>query len=91
MNHQDDKELEDEYGDEVGSLHKTNGEQAIDEVTKLEREMGQMFQDLNELEERIKDNKDLKQMQDLMKVTNQSMECHIKSFETLKNSIQLIN
>ena len=53
--------------------------------------MGQMFKDLNELEEQIKENKDLYEMENLMKTTNQAMEFHIKSYETLKNSIMLIN
>ena len=91
MNKTDDKELEDEYGDEVKPMYRNIGEQAFDEVSQLEKEMGLMFKDLNELEDRIKENKDLNEMQNLMKTTNQAMQFHINSYETLKNSIMLIN
>jgi len=33
MNKTDDKELEDEYGDEVKPMYRNIGEQAIDEVS----------------------------------------------------------
>ena len=50
-----------------------------------------MFLDLNDLEDMIKGNKDLKQMEDLMGVTNEAMQTHMTSYETLKGQIMTIN
>lgn len=49
--------------------------------------MNQMFLELNDLEDMIKGNKDLKQMEDLMGVTNETIDFHKTSFNTLKDSI----
>ena len=64
MNKIDDTELEEELRDDVHDLDP--GKAAVNEINKTENEMNQMFVELNELEERIKGNKDLKEMQTLM-------------------------
>jgi hypothetical protein len=53
--------------------------------------MALMFQELNELEDRIKGNKDLGEMENLMKSTNDVMKTHISSTKTLKQSIMSIS
>ena len=50
-----------------------------------------MFLELNDLEDMIKGNKDLKQMEDLMGVTNETIDFHKTSFNTLKDQILSIN
>jgi hypothetical protein len=45
-------------------------------VSKHEREMNQMFIELNDLEDMIKGNKDLKEMENLMSVTNEAIDFH---------------
>lgn len=50
-----------------------------------------MFLELNDLEDMIKGNKDLKQMEDLMGVTNETIEFHKSAFNTLKDSVLAIN
>ena len=50
-----------------------------------------MFLELNDLEDMIKGNKDLKQMEDLMGVTKETIDFHKTSFNTLKDQILSIN
>jgi len=63
----------------------------LEDVSRHEREMNQMFLELNDLEDMIKGNKDLKQMEDLMGVTNETIDFHKTSFNILKDSILSIN
>ena len=67
------------------------GDEALYSLTQTEHEMNLMFKDLNELEDRIKGNNDLKQMETLMETTNEALSHHMKAYETLKNNIMLIN
>lgn len=67
------------------------GDEVLYSLTQTEHEMNMMFKDLNDLEERIKGNKDIKQMEVLMETTNEALSHHMKSYETLKNNIMLIN
>ena len=53
--------------------------------------MNQMFMELNDLQDMIKGNKDLKEMESLMGVTNEAIDFHKQSYNTLKNSILSIN
>jgi hypothetical protein len=53
--------------------------------------MNRMFMELNDLEDMIKDNKDLKTMKELMGVTNDVMSAHMTQFESLKTNIMGIN
>ena len=53
--------------------------------------MNKMYMELNEIEDRIKDNRDLKEMEGFMQATNQHINTHMKAFETLKTSIMLVN
>ena len=57
----------------------------IEDVSRHEREMNQMFLELNDLEDMIKGNKDLKEMESLMGVTNETIDFHKSSFNTLKD------
>lgn len=66
-------------------------DQVIEEVSRHEREMNQMFLELNDLEDMIKGNNDLRKMEDLMEVTNETIDFHKQSFNTLKDSILSIN
>lgn len=50
-----------------------------------------MFLELNDLEDMIKGNKDLRKMEDLMEVTNETIDFHKQSFNTLKDQILSIN
>ena len=65
-------------------------ELAIQEVNRTEREMNAMMQELNDIENQIKGNKDLKEMENLMKTTNEVITTHFTQTETLKNSLMLI-
>lgn len=42
----------------------------MEDTNKLEREMNKMFKELDDMQEMIKGNRDLKQMEDLMGATN---------------------
>ena len=53
--------------------------------------MNQMFKDLNDLEELIKGNKDLKKMEDLMSITNETMSYQTKNAQDLQSWIASIN
>ena len=50
-----------------------------------------MFKELNDIEEYIKGNKDLRKMEDLMSVTNEAMSIHTKAYEDLRTKIVGIN
>jgi len=53
--------------------------------------MNKMFMELNDLEDMIKGNKDLKTMKELMGVTNDVMAAHMTQYESLKTNIMGIN
>lgn len=53
--------------------------------------MNKMFLDLNELEDMIKGNKDLKPIEEMMDVTGDTIDVHKKAFDSLKDSILSIN
>jgi len=72
-------------------FYRSPGDQAFEEVSKLEQEMNQMYKDIDDMQEQIKENKDLRQMEELMSTTNEAMVTHINVYETLKNQIMLIN
>ena len=67
------------------------GDRAIQEQLQLEEEMNKMYLDLNETENRIRDNRDLKEMEGFMHPTQEHLTTHMKAFETLKNNIMLVN
>jgi len=69
----------------------TPADQVMEDVSRHEREMNQMFLELNDLEDMIKGNKDLKEMESLMGVTNETIDFHKSSFNTLKDQILSIN
>lgn len=52
------------------------GDQALEDIDRTEREMNLMFKELNELEDLIKGNRDLKTMEGLMSITNETMRAH---------------
>lgn len=66
-------------------------ELAQQEIDRTEREMNAMMKELYDIEEQIRGNLDLKEMETLMKTTNEVMHYHFTNYETLKNSIMLIN
>lgn len=67
------------------------GDQVQAELDQTEADMNRMFMELNDLEDMIKDNKDLKTMKELMGVTNDVMTAHMTQFESLKTNIMGIN
>lgn len=71
--------------------YKTPGEQVQAELDQTEADMNKMFLELNDLEDMIKGNKDLKTMKELMGVTNDVMNAHMTQCESLKTNIMGIN
>jgi len=57
----------------------------------LEKEMNQMFKDLNDLEGMISKNWDLGSMETLMGTTKNIIKTHTSAFDGIKQSILLIN
>jgi len=90
MNNKDDDSLQNVQIEEKFSLL-SPADQAMEDISRTEQEMNQMFKDLNELEELIKGNRDLKKMEDLMSITNETMQYQTKAAEDLKNKISYIN
>lgn len=71
--------------------YKTPGEQAQATLDQTEADMNKMFLELNDLEDMIKGNKDLKTMKELMGATNDVMTAHMTQYETLKTNIMGLN
>ena len=71
--------------------YKTPGEQAQATLDQTEADMNKMFMELNDLEDMIKGNKDLKTMKELMGVTNDVMTAHMTQYESLKTNIMGLN
>ena len=61
------------------------------DLDQTEMEMNKMFLELNDLEEMIKGNKDLKEMEKLMGATNEVISAHKNQYESLKTNIMSIN
>lgn len=71
--------------------YKSPGDQAIADLDQTEMEMKKMFLELNDLEDMIKGNKDLKEMEKLMGATNEVITAHKNQYESLKTNIMSIN
>lgn len=83
MNNKEDKELlAIESYNQVDS--RKLGQIAEDELNQTEKEMHNMMKELNEIEDMIKGNTDLGEMDTLMKSTNEVIEYHKSTTDTLK-------
>lgn len=94
MNGKKDKYLQDSSDDEYEGYGYTSNfpeREAERDANKLEEEMNVMMKELNDLEDMIKGNKDLKTMQNLMGVTQQVVDAHIDAYDKLKGDVTKIN
>lgn len=96
INKKDDKDLQLELRDQMHDLKsitrgKNIGEIAMFEIEQTETDMKNMFKELDDLQNQIKGNIDLKEMENLMKSTNEVMDFHKKSFNNIRESVTTIN
>lgn len=87
----EEEELKDEVHDLTDRESRKLGRLAIEEISKTEREMAKMFLELNELEDQIKGNIDLSEIENIMKLTSEVMSTHIASTNKIKSSIMSIS
>ena len=84
-----------EEKDEVMAIGYTGKKQiqdeAIEEADRLEKEMNDMYRELEDMQKMIEGNKDLKCMENLMGTTQEVINTHISSYQSLQTRILDIN
>ena len=63
------------------------GDQALFEADTLESQMNEMFKELNEMQNMIKGNADLKTYENLKDTTKEVMDTHMSAYSKLKDNI----
>lgn len=67
--------------------YKDIGEKALAECDELENEMNLMFKELDDMQNLIKDNKDLKTYETLKDTTWEVVDVHMSAYSELKDKI----
>lgn len=93
LNNKEDPELALELRDEVHHLTDSRnlGQIAEDELNQTESEMRNLYRELEALEEQIKGNADLDEMDSLMKSTNDVIQYHFQTTDVLKDQLTTLN
>ena len=91
MNNKEDEGILDNIHIEERFSLLSPGDQALEDISRTEQEMNQMFKELNELEDLIKGNKDLKQIENLMSITNETISHQTKAAEELQTKLSSIH